>query len=628
MAAYRNEHTKPVCGYSSQRSIVVFLLLLVAIQTTNAQIESRLFQSSIDTTGPVPWSNLHFADNDADFHFAILADNTGYARKGILNQAIGKLNLLQPEFVITIGDMIEGNTDNAEVIEKQWDEYDSIVSRLQMPLFRIPGNHDYDNPVMNQIWARRYGPSFYSYIYKGVLFIVLNSQIPAYGKVQGQAGFVAETLKKYPNPRWTFVFIHQPVWNKDRHAGWSDIERLLADRPHTVFAGHTHTYAWQQINGHEHITLATTGGASLLGGTDAGQFDHLTWVTLRADSPIVANLMLDGIYNHKLRPTGYDSIAVDMNNALTVNYLPLYYSQSFEKGMLAITLTNTSDFLMQLRGGFDYCPGMRPEKNSIETSLASGQTFIFSTGLRAVDSLFSKKRIDFQVWYKFAGYSAEQNRHISIQPALTYTCPATSAKPLIDGQPDEWSTARFTACTDAKGHEAFQFASAFDSHTVYLCVKVNDTEIIDGQPQHINGNELFFDYTGNHWQQDALEIRFDARPDPVRAHGTGWDIHHGHVFLVLTPGHNALSPKRHYADGCQARPEWALAPSDNGYVVELAIPSAYIKNLQGTDWKAFRLNITLHNRHTDGTFSRLSWQPDWRSAENICGSGTFLRAGK
>src|SRR5690606_9963820 len=76
---------------------------------------------------------------------------------------------------------------------------------------------------------------------------------------------------------------------------WKQVEAILADRPHTVFAGHVHHYVAYRRNGRDYYTLATTGGGSQLRGNDYGEFDHVTWLTMERDGPRMANLRLDGI---------------------------------------------------------------------------------------------------------------------------------------------------------------------------------------------------------------------------------------------------------------------------------------------------------------------------------------------
>jgi len=63
----------------------------------------------IQTSGQTnPWTHLNLYNNPDNFQFAIVADRTGGHRPGVFADAVEKLNLLKPEFVMSIGDLIEG----------------------------------------------------------------------------------------------------------------------------------------------------------------------------------------------------------------------------------------------------------------------------------------------------------------------------------------------------------------------------------------------------------------------------------------------------------------------------------------------------------------------------------------
>jgi len=87
-----------------------------------------------------------------------------------------QLNWLQPEFVMSVGDYIEGYTAKQEVMNAQWDEFDSIVAKLQMPFFFVRGNHDINAPITRPAWTERRGPAYYYFRYKDVLFIALDTE--------------------------------------------------------------------------------------------------------------------------------------------------------------------------------------------------------------------------------------------------------------------------------------------------------------------------------------------------------------------------------------------------------------------------------------------------------------------
>ena len=52
--------------------------------------------------------------------------------------------------------------------------------------------------------------------------------------------------------------------------------------------------------GMNYYMLATTGGDSRLRGPEYGEVDHLVWVTMKKDGPVVANILLDGILREDL----------------------------------------------------------------------------------------------------------------------------------------------------------------------------------------------------------------------------------------------------------------------------------------------------------------------------------------
>ena len=281
-----------------------------------------------------PWTSLEALDAAARFHFVVVTDRTGGHREGVFEEAMRKVNLLQPAFVFSVGDLIEGYTEDREQLDREWDEIDRMVGTLDAPFFYTPGNHDYSNETMAAVWAQRYGPDYYALTYKGALFVVLNSAlfdrtgVGGHGQRRGdwgpeqarQLAWLEDTLAANADVRWTYLFMHRPYWQRPwlrqetsaetaaqgpwpRHSGqpreWKRIEGMLANRDYTAFAGHLHAYDYQQDDAgphrHELITLATTGGVSNLRGVDYGEFDHFLWVTMTEDGPVIANLLLDGV---------------------------------------------------------------------------------------------------------------------------------------------------------------------------------------------------------------------------------------------------------------------------------------------------------------------------------------------
>ena len=310
--------------------LIVFLFSPASFSADETKIAPSLPTNSNDRA--TPWTSLNALDSDNRFHFAVVTDRTGGERLGIFEPAMQTVNLMQPAFVVSVGDLIEGYTKNRVQLRKEWDELDSFVGQLDAPFFYTAGNHDYSNQVMADVWRERYGPSYYSFVYKDVLFVVLNSALFDRRGVSGhsqrrgdwgeeqaaQLSWLEETLAANDSVRWTFLLMHRPYWRLGwkrsktetsttgpwpRHTDvvpeWEVVEGLLQDRSYTAFAGHMHTYEYESTvvgpHQHEKIALATTGGISSLRGIEYGEFDHFVWVTMTEDAPILANVLLDGV---------------------------------------------------------------------------------------------------------------------------------------------------------------------------------------------------------------------------------------------------------------------------------------------------------------------------------------------
>ena len=286
-------------------------------------------------TGPTPWTSDQFESEEVDFTFAIISDLTGGERPGVYETAVAQLNRLEPTFVLSVGDLIEGGTVDTLQLAKEWESFDNRTANLTMPFFNLGGNHDLTNPVMRAFYEKRFGRRYYHFVYENVLFLMMDSEdfedqrmieinearieamkiingevegvfeeTPYYNMIESRVGGISQdqieyfksVLLKYPDVRWTFLLMHKPLWKREDDGGLQAIENLLADRPYSVFNGHLHTFSHRIRNGRDYTILGTTGGFQPA--QDSMAFDHITLIRM-TDKPVITHLKMDGILDEK-----------------------------------------------------------------------------------------------------------------------------------------------------------------------------------------------------------------------------------------------------------------------------------------------------------------------------------------
>jgi len=320
------------------------LTTLVACATRGPQPDAVNFQHDVASDAR-PWTHENFDAAPGKFTFALFADLTGGERAGVFEVAVEQLRLLRPELILSVGDLIEGGTTDRAQLAREWEHFENRAQRTHAPVFRAGGNHDLSNPVMWEAWDERHGRRHYHFVYRDVLFLVLNTEDfqwhvdairseaiervndegwgvladTAYGQLEErktgrisaeQAEYFQAVIARYPDVAHTFVVLHKPAWERPGEENFARIEAALADRPYTVFYGHEHEYQHELRYGRDYIGLGTTGGVQSAGKSMA--VDHVTLVTVSPEGVDIANLRLSGIFGKDGRiPAGGESLCFE-----------------------------------------------------------------------------------------------------------------------------------------------------------------------------------------------------------------------------------------------------------------------------------------------------------------------------
>jgi hypothetical protein len=254
---------------------------------------------------PKKFKVLVFGDTQPRDHKEIY-----YMEQDVLPEVIG----IDAAFGVTLGDVVFNDLDLFKHLT-------SSLSTVGIPWWYVPGNHDIDYSGNNNsegrgAWYRNFGPSYYSFSYGPVHFIVMDDIRMIFegerhfyrtGLGEDQMEFLRNEIDRLKKDQLLVLLTHIPY---EKSTEWKDESEkktfydLIAGHPNTVtLAAHTHQHYHHYIGKefgfsgeqpHHLVSMGTVCGSWWTGAPDEYGIPHA--------------MMSDGT------PNSYGILHIDDNN--------------------------------------------------------------------------------------------------------------------------------------------------------------------------------------------------------------------------------------------------------------------------------------------------------------------------
>jgi hypothetical protein len=240
---------------------------------------------------------------------AILPDRTTGKDWGLpyLARAVEDLNLLRPDAVFCVGDLVQGYTRDVETWDREVDDYLRIVGGLDADFWPTAGNHDVisgERDASDRRFADRYrerfGPLHYAVsLDHGTVIVLFSDESLDGGDVifsDDQLAWLEGVLKRTAPDRPTVLLMHRPLW-RYRDIKWFDrVHPMLVEHDvDAVIAGHFHALQRDDDrDGIEYHLLGVCGGA-IDQHPLTGQLNHISLLDLGPDDQVHVRHLPTGV---------------------------------------------------------------------------------------------------------------------------------------------------------------------------------------------------------------------------------------------------------------------------------------------------------------------------------------------
>ena len=421
--------------------------------------------------------------SDHPVRFAIVGDRTGSHVEGVYGAIIEEIERLKPDFVMTVGDMIEGYTEDTTVLVEEWQEYMSLLEPLTMPIYHTPGNHDITTDPMEGLYRRYMGDPYYSFDHRGLHFVILDNSRASTGDdlSSEQMKWLAEDLSANHESIYTIIFVHKPYW----------FDTIAVDNPHAlhallvehdvdaVFTGHYHRYFVGEYDGIIYTSIGSSGGGMSPGPSGLGY--HFAWVTVSNDGLTIAPIRKESVLPWNEISADEMHLADDITRkGLEQNLaVPVSSVSPVSNATVTITVHNLTDHIMRDSLRWDVPDNWKVEPQSAPVSLTSKSFGEIEFSVSSSGDLYPVPTVA-------ANFPYAEDRDYEVRSNLRIirevVCGRVTAPPKIDGilSEDLWQapeTRFYSPSGEPTDNEPAEFFFAHDSVNLYLAAHCTESKM-------------------------------------------------------------------------------------------------------------------------------------------------------
>ena len=266
----------------------------------------------------------------------------GYPMPPVWATICREIGYIQPAFLLTTGDAIEGYGDTPAEANAEYDVFLQDVSLTGVPVYCAPGNHEFSlDPALMPVYEKRIGKLYGSFDYGHSHFIAVNSNpVGTDGTIKSgsiddaEFAWLQSDLEANKGATNTFVFLHHYVFGPPDPdtptlaTGFVDLP--ARDRFHAlmvkygvraVFCGHNHIY-WHQAKDGVDYYISGGGGAPLDATPENGGYLH--YVAVQVDGAKITTEVLQPEHLEVEYPDGETKVGASQRVWVTnTNFEPV-----------------------------------------------------------------------------------------------------------------------------------------------------------------------------------------------------------------------------------------------------------------------------------------------------------------